>query len=221
MDAAAARLTAAAAGFLTEAAKGSSSGGNTAVPCKTEDESMEELCYHFERAASYCGLLLRVFQHTSCALSPTAVFSLEAALPAAAAAVRVLLGVFRTYSKLPQALQQQPFSRGLREGLGAALKAMMMIAGGLTRNAEQGTLQSCPGADMLLLSPDLVSCLAVMVIASMLGLVTSTYDGAGAAAMPTASSSSRPVAACSTGLPPSTHEQQQQGRQGRWQRLQQ
>jgi hypothetical protein len=87
---------------------------------------------------------------------------------------------------------------------------MLMIADGL-RSAEQGTLQSCPCARELLLSPDLVSCLAVMVIASMLGWVTSSIDCPRAVATPTASSSSGPVAASSTGLPlASTHEQRQQ-----------
>jgi hypothetical protein len=121
-----------------------------------------------------CGCLLRTFQLASCVLSPTGDFSIEAALPAAPAAVRLMHKVFQAYSKMQELTKQSSLQHGLWQlaysnisectrALETSTKVMWVLAAAL-RGDVQGTLWSCPAASQLLLSADTVSCLAITLV---------------------------------------------------------
>jgi hypothetical protein len=147
-----------------------------------------------------CGCLLRMFQLASCVLAPKGDFSIEAALPAAPAAVRLMLKAFQAHSKIQEVTQQPLLQHGLWQGAYSNLSAcitalemstrvMWMLAEALQGDVH-GMMRSCPAVSELLLSPEIVSCLAITSIMTVLGPDVSSGDGTGPAATQAASSSS-------------------------------
>jgi hypothetical protein len=210
MDAAAAQLTAAVAAATTAPSSSSGSSGSTAEFAATQQGS--ELYSLLRQADCHCVLLLRTFLLASCVLSSTGRFSLEAALPAAPAAVRLMLSVFQACSKLQQLRLQQlllPEAPGLLHpeikisnewGLSVSLTAMKALTFPLW-DGVAAMLRSCPAASELLLLPEFVSCLAIMSVVTVLGLDLTTGSSKGAARVagaPASRSSSAPGASCST-----------------------
>jgi hypothetical protein len=136
----------------------------------------------------------------SCALSSAGRFTLEAALPAAPADVRLMLSIFKACSRLKQLGLQQlllpeapsvlhsDVELSCEWGLPALLSAMKTLAFPL-KNGVAATLQSCPGACELLLVPEFVPCLAIMSVVTVLGLDTSSGGATGGAS--SSSSSTR------------------------------
>jgi hypothetical protein len=91
MDAAAAKLTHLVAKLASQMPTVSSSS-----TVGFEHLQREQVLTHCVNQADHqCGLLLQCLDLTSCVLSQTATFSLEVALPAAPAAVRLILAGFQ------------------------------------------------------------------------------------------------------------------------------
>jgi hypothetical protein len=181
MDAAAARLTAAVAALAAASsnsgsshAGGSSSGGsgssdNSSGPSSTEQVSIQQLTLDVMGENFQSSCMLKILLLASYPLSPTGIFSIQAVLPAAPAAMRMMLTVFQNYHRQPPL---QLFSHS-NNPLLEMHKFMLSFACGL-RGDVAGTLQLCPAASELLLSPELLSCLAIMLVVIVLGLDTST-----------------------------------------------
>jgi hypothetical protein len=124
MDAAAARLTAAVAALtaataITDSTNSSSSSSTAMNPHVQLDIIQQQLSYSAVQFES-CLIELQNVYMVSCTLSPTGTFKLSAALPAAPAAVRLILTTFQSYSKLQQLLQQ-PWSGRAKLGNLASL----------------------------------------------------------------------------------------------------
>jgi hypothetical protein len=198
MVAAAAKLTAAVAALQATAATTSSSTSGSAdapVSPTTEQDSIQKQTSKLEVADRQCGLLLMAFEVTSTALSPAAYFTPELAVAAAPAAMRLILTGFQACSKLQQLWQQKKAQLPLQVGkLGTILGSFIFSAGslGLTMPGAvyDGTLQSSPAGTQLLLNPDFVSCLAIMLVVTVLGMDTSMRSAAGNGAAATAAASS-------------------------------
>jgi hypothetical protein len=118
-------------------------------------------------------------------------FSLEAALPAAPAAVRLILTTIQTCSKIrqvagregsPSPLFLAADDTAIRErstqALVCAHLVMLELAEAVLMHSSKGTLLSLSGANELLLCPELMSCLAIMVLVTLLGTDTWTKKGA-------------------------------------------
>ena len=162
MDAAAARLTAAATALAD-------------TPAMQKGATRADRTADYMNAESFCKGLLQIFQLASCVLSSTGMFSVPAALPAAPAAVRITLSVFQDCKK------PLPASPG---ALRAALRATVALVAALQDDEDvpNGTLQSCPAASELLQMPEFASCLAIASVAATLGLDVSGGDAARGAA---------------------------------------
>lgn len=197
MDAAAALLTIAAAAAVTAA----SSSSRAAPKPLAKELSIVQLL----QAECCCDHLLKTLDLASRVMSPTGDFSWEAALPATAGAVRLVLTVLKTRSRLQQqqiTVTEQPgalqvcnsYSVGHHE---VALRLLLAVAG--AADCRAATTQAHSGLDDLLLSPDLLPFLATMLLVTVLGLRTSTAGGASAAALPASSGSTRHEHGSSTG----------------------
>jgi hypothetical protein len=191
MDAAAVRLTAAAAALAavssnsggsssgsssssggSSSGSSSSSGGssaNTRGSSSTEQVSTQQLTLDIEGENFHSSCLLKLFLLATFPLSGTAPFSIQAALPAAPAALRLMLTVYQNYHMRPQMQLCSQSSDPLREVHGV----MLSLACGLGCDVD-ARLQSCPEANQLLLSPELLSGLAVELMVIVLGLNTSS-----------------------------------------------
>jgi hypothetical protein len=200
MDTAGAFITAAAAAALAAAAANTSSTTATASAPQPSSNPRQPAVY-FANADSCCKSLLQVFQMASCVLCPMGFFTLPAALPAAPAAVRMILAVLQAHGRTQQ--QQQQLQQVLcarydaRQSGPSGAKAsclfieepkiMWALIGALADT--DGMLELCPTATQLLQCPEFLSCLTIMAVATTLGLVVSN-DSTAAAATPATSSSS-------------------------------
>ena len=222
MDAAAAQLTGAAAALATVTAATSGSSGcssSTAVTSSMQHDSIQKHMFRYEKADEHCGLLLKAFQLTSKALSQQACCGLEAGLPAAPAAMRLILTGLQACSKLQQLSQQKEVQVPLQFGKSAAVSSSFVSRYhclGLTMPAlmYSDALVSTPAAKQLLLLPEYMSCLALVIVATMLGIDMSSDDDASAAATPAAISSSAPGVGRRTGRHSAAAELQQQQQRG-------
>lgn len=184
MDASAAQLTAAVAALAAATAAASSSSGSSGGAAGSVITLKGSAGCLLRQADGHSALLLGAFQQASCTLSSTGHFSLEASLPAAPAAVRLILSAFRAYSGLQQlGLQQelQPIPNELphpdldvssEQGRAFPVlhRAMKVLTAHVDRDGVIDMLQSCPSASKLLLLPEFVSCLAIMAAVTVLGL---------------------------------------------------
>jgi hypothetical protein len=182
MDAAAARLTRAVAALAAATAGSSSSTGSSSTSSSnggnsskdgsssTEQVCTQQLTLDVMGENHYSSHLLKMFLLSTYPLSSISeTFSIQAALPAAPAAMRLVLAVFQNYHMPPQT---QLFSHS-KDPLLEVNRVMLALACGLGGH-EPGTLQLRPEASELLLSPELLSCLAIMLVVLVLGLDTST-----------------------------------------------
>jgi hypothetical protein len=171
MDAAAARLQDAAAASLSATTSGSSSSGgsssSTGGSCSIEQGSIPEATLYMIGETHHSSCLLKIFLLVNCPLSPSGTYSIEAVLPAVPAATRLMHSVFQTYHIRPQL---QLFSRS-NDPLPDVCSVLLALAWAIDGDVQR-TLQSCPEASKLLLLPELLSCLAVMLVATVLGLHT-------------------------------------------------
>lgn len=160
MDAAAARLTAAAAAALDAAAPattGSSSGrsASTSPAASQCDSPMEELM----STVRCCRLLLSMFQELSKVISAHDNLSIAAALPAAPAAVRLMLTVLQANSRL-QLMQQHtvqlPDDSSESCSTTSTVHSVMMMMAVMVGVNVSSTLQDCPAARELVLLPELL-----------------------------------------------------------------
>jgi hypothetical protein len=172
LDAAAARLTAAAAAFAEAAANSTTTAGADAMQHAT---IVVQCSSDFTNAESVCKSLLQIFRLASCVLSQTGKFTIPVALPAAPTAVRTALTIFRVYRS------PLPASPG---PLRAALRTIRVLAVPFLgkKDVPGSMLQSCPAASVLVQMPEFVSCLAIMAVATTLGLDVSGGDTASGAA---------------------------------------
>jgi hypothetical protein len=234
MEAAAARLTSAVAALAAAASTSTSSssdGGSTAAPATTQQDSIEEQMSLVQKADLYCGLLLQAFYWASSAVSQSlrsgTGFCIEAALPAAPAAVRLILAGFQACSRLQQLMQQQlpqeqvPLNFRSLGAVGSSFLSNhgclpVQLVSVLPAAVTSDVMRSCPAARELLMSPDLASCLALVLVVTVLGLDTRGDVGGRAAPSSATSSSSDPSLGSRTGCQlQGTEGQQQQGpRQG-------
>jgi hypothetical protein len=219
MDAAAARLTAAVAALA--AASSGSSGTSTALPSTTQRDSMQLLVSCVEKADKLCGLLLEACQLTSSVLSQQARFSFEPALAAAPAAMRLILTGFQACSKLQLLWQQNrqllpPLVCKVAAFGSSFLRRFCCIGLVLPVVVFNDSLQSSPAGRALLLSPDYVSCLAIVLAVTVLGLWldAGSDDGRAGATAPAARSSSAPGVGSSTGARRRQQQQQAGGSNG-------
>ena len=133
--------------------------------------------------------------------------SLGAALPAAPAAVRLILTTFQTCSRLlqlagredsPTPVQLLVADAGCLASCAATLGigyiSVLNLSNIVGELSTQDTLQFLPGARELLLCPELVPCLAITVLVAVLGFDTGVHGsaGSGAAASGAGASSSTP-----------------------------
>lgn len=153
--------------------------------------------------------MLKIFWFVSNLLSPADDVNIHAMLPAAPAAMRFVFKGFQCRSRVQQLRQR--LQQGQR-GDGAlfisscprmAYNAMRILA----LDGASLALRSLPGTGGLLLSPELLSCLALMLVVSALGLDTGSADGIG---RNLSTSSSSGVRSSMHPQHPSTREQQQQ-----------
>jgi hypothetical protein len=148
------------------------------------------------------------------ALLPSGDVSMRAVLPAAPAAVRFMLKGFQSCSRLQLLRQQHSGAQYLNQlqqqaGFGClfitscpslAYEAMRVVAlAGATM-----LVPPHPGAEELLLSPELVSCLAILLVVTFLGLDTSSAAG------PQSSSGNSEAGSSTSHQAPSTQQPQQQ-----------
>ena len=132
--------------------------------------------------------------HNSCSLlfPGAAGTNLEAGLPAAPAAMRLIHTAFRTCSRLQQLAGREgspapllllaadkTFQGDCRFTSRMLYWALYDIAGAMYAENVTGALQSLPGACELLLCPELVPCLAITVLVGLLGLTTRKQKAAG------------------------------------------
>jgi hypothetical protein len=184
MDAATAQLTAASAGLaeaaaaaLAKATAATGSSGNTMEASTSEQATI--LIGHltmYANAATCCEALLQVFQLAGCVLAPTGKVTLAFVVPAAPAAVRMVLGIFQALRARHQFQQQglQPRTDP-PEALQAVIVGMMTLTAACEGYDDvPSMLQSCPAASELMQMPELVSCLAIMAVATAMGVDTSS-----------------------------------------------
>jgi hypothetical protein len=210
MDAAAARLTAAvaalqAAAGATSNSSRSSNGASAAIAPATEQDSIQKQASYVMTADEQCGLLLKAFDLASSVVCPGVRFTPEIALPAAPAAMRLILTGWQACSKLQQLWQQKKEQLPLQVGSTAMfLGSFLYNSGclGLTLPAAvyAGTLGSSVAGRQLLLSPAFAPCLTILLLVTVLGLDTSSAGGSGNAATAAPNSSSVPGVVSSTAL---------------------
>jgi hypothetical protein len=193
MDAATARLTSAPAA-IAEAAAAAGSTSSTLGASATQQASM--LLQHitsYAEAERCCLCLLQTFNMASCVVptrdSPLVTTTI---VPAAPAAVRMALTILQAYDKLQQLKQQQDTGSptASSELLRAAIDAMARLIAACEGHGDMTSmLQSLPAASELMQMPEFVSCLAIMTVATTLGVNTSSDGRTSAAATPAADSS--------------------------------
>jgi hypothetical protein len=194
MDAAAARLTAALAA-LAEAEASVFSSSCTAGGSATQQASAGVLLQHiyvYSAAETCCQCLLKTFRLACYVLAPTGgVHTAPAVMPAAPAAVRMILTIFQVLRSRQQLQQQRPGPvTKSPETLEAMLSAMIILTAACEAHDDvTSMLQSCPAASELVQLPEFVSCLAIMVVATALGVDTSSDGGMYAASTLVTSSS--------------------------------
>jgi hypothetical protein len=154
------------------------------------NELMEELM----ATIRCCRLLLNMFQELGTVLSAPGNLNIAFAVPAAPAAVRLMLTVLQADSRL-QLMQQQhavevPDASSESCSTTSTVHSVMMMLAVMVGVDVSSTLQACPAARELLLLPELLSCLALMLVASVLGLDTISSDMGRRANTPAASSGS-------------------------------
>jgi hypothetical protein len=222
MDAAAARLTTAVAALAAATAAASNSSISSMAVPSTANGHIRQLSFKVMWADSSCVILLRTLD-PACALWRTGLFGDIIGLPAASAAVRLMLTVCQVQGKLQQLRQHQLLQRHAditvkwSKGMRAVSVVMLALAEGLESRGVSDTLQLYPTASELLLLPQLVSCLAIVLVSVLLGLDTSADDWLKAAVTAATSSSSTLGVGSSTGRQaPGTGvpQQQQQQRPG-------
>ena len=207
MDAAAAGLTAAVTAL--EAAVTISTSTSTALSRSTQQDSMQRLLRNLAQADTQCDRVLKIFWFVSNVLSPADDVNVHAMLPAAPAAVRFVFKGFQCRSRVQQIrqrLQQGQLGDGalfISSCPRMAYNAMRILA----LDGASLALRSLPGTGGLLLSPELLSCLALVLVVSALGLDTGSADGIG---RNLSTSSSSGVRSSMHPQHPSTREQQQQ-----------
>jgi hypothetical protein len=203
MDAAAAQLTDAAAVLAAAVA----TTGSTTVDFTTSQDIITQLRI-VQGLDGCCNVLLDTFRRAGRALSPTVQFTIAAALPAVPAAARLTLCVLKTHSMLQQqAHAAQPRGNCWVHMLHCwPLKVLLTMAEDLGRD---GMLPSLPGTDEMLLSPDLVTCLAIALLVTVVGVDTSS-GGDGTTAATTAAAGSSNGLTSRTGRQQRQHRQQQQ-----------
>jgi hypothetical protein len=187
-------LTAAEAAAVGEAAcsNGSSSSSSTRI--------VDIAVKSFAASLNHATGLLELFHQACLRMDPPTItsFSMEAALPAAPAAVRLILTTFQTHSRLQQLagrdgtpirLLAQPAWHDALVANPSPLtilhSALVGLALGIGAYCTDGhSLHLLPGARELLLCPELVPCLAITVLSAALGiqkgaLETTTAGGDG------------------------------------------
>jgi hypothetical protein len=177
MDAAEARLKAAVAALAaaTSNSGSSSSTGGKPGSSPTEQVSTQQLTLDVMGENFQSSCLLKLLLLASYPLSTTAPFSIQAALPAAPAAMRLVLTVFQNHHLRPQVSSEMQLFSQSNDPLPEVHRFMLSLACGIGVDVE-ATLRSCPEASELLSSPELLSCLAIMLVVIVLGLDTSTDD---------------------------------------------
>lgn len=214
MDAAAAWLAEAKAAVAAAAAAAptTASSTNSTAAADMLAASNLQLPYTAVEADLYCTCLLDTFESVARVLSPTERILHKDALPAAPAAVRLCLSAFQAHSALQQLDQLSSDHVPGQQRLFMVQHAVAVLLS-LAREIDgdaAAAVQSCPGAEPLLLSPELVSGMAVMSVVTVLGLDTSSQVGTGAADAPATRGSRR---GGGTGRKrPGTRGQQQQNR---------
>jgi hypothetical protein len=209
-------LTAAAAAAFGEAA--SQSNNRDSIVASSTPQLLSPAT-NLHMAVKTVGSLLRAFVDCSMLLCPPEVsFNLDALLPAAPAAVRLILTTYQTCSSFEQLtsntssplsvllLAADPaFKDECAHILGAAHYATRQLAGAVLELSTESSLQSSAAASVLLHCPELVHCMAVAVLLGVLGLDTGAQGAAssghvvrGTAGSASSSSSSRSSLASST-----------------------
>jgi hypothetical protein len=187
-------LSAAAAPLTTfgQAASRSSGGGGSSSSSSSTD--VVRVVEDFDSTLVLTSRLLSVYIR-ACRLSTPegGVLSFEVALPAAAAAIQLHCMLFTTCSSLQQLASQEDVPEAVvllshnadvQENCAAVLGEAHWAVVDLLRavnnySSMRGSLQSLPGARELLLCPELVPCLAVTVLVTVLGLDTGLQEGTG------------------------------------------
>jgi hypothetical protein len=191
-------LTAAAAAAVAfgEPARGSSSSesSSTTGSSTAAQDSADRLRDAWGLVDKLHDLYCRLCE----AMSPEAdiTFNLEAALPAAPAAVRLIVTAFRTCSRLQQLAGMEgssatvqlvaadaAFQDAFAATLGSAFLTMLDLAQTICVRSSEGTLQSLPDINELLRCAELVPCLAITVLVAVLGVDTGAHGGAGSSAV--------------------------------------
>jgi hypothetical protein len=147
---------------------------NISAPSSTEPISMQQLALNAAGQCFHSGCMLQLYMACYMAAntqSAPGTLSMKTALPAAPAAIRLALTVFQNHPMQPQ----EPLLGQSSELLYGACVLILDFAARVGGNVPR-VLQSCPEASELLLLPELVSCLATMLVVVVLGLDTST-DG--------------------------------------------
>jgi hypothetical protein len=204
MDAAAARLTAAVAALIAAASSGRDGSSSTAVSAATQQDSIQEQASRVYRADKQCGLLLGAFRMACRTVQQGEDFCEESALPAAAAAMRLVVTGFQACSQLQQLWQQKKEQLPVQVGSLAVILGSFVIKADLAGlilpvTVYSDLMESSPAGRELLLSPDFLSCLTIALVVTVLGLDISSDGGIEAAATPAASSSSAPGVESSVG----------------------
>mgnify|MGYP001807165675 CR=1 FL=1 len=175
-------LTAAAAAAFGEHASSSTSssgggGSNSLATAASESRN-------FQLALAFADRVVSIYIRGCEVLSPGD-SRLTVALPAAPAAVRLILTILQTCSKLHQLINREGspaavlllgidavFEKECTSNLGTAYWAILDLADAMQCCSPDSPLQSLPGARELLLCPELVPCLAAAVLVAVLGLDT-------------------------------------------------
>jgi hypothetical protein len=214
MDAAAAGLTAAA----TALAAAVTTSTSTALPPTIQQERMQRLLGNVVRADAQCGRVLQLFWSVSNVLSPADDVNVGAMLPAMPAAVRFVLKGLQCRSRLQRFKQWKQLGQ-LGDGLftsscpSLAFNAMRVVAS----KGVAIALRLLPGTGELLRSPEVLSCLALVLLVTVLGLDTGSANSTGGR-LSTGSSSG--VGSSMSRQHPSTREQQSQQQQQQQQQQQ-
>jgi hypothetical protein len=169
-----------------------SSSGNTSSSSSTSNSSRDaqETAENFAEALVFADSVLQVYCKSCEVLSAsTASISLEVALPAAPAAVHLILTTFQTCSRLQQlaGAESKPAPAALwatdaghqefcTETLAAAHAFLLRLAEAIKQHLTSDSLLSLPGGRQLLCCPELMQCLAAGVLVTLLGLDTGAQE---------------------------------------------
>jgi hypothetical protein len=217
MDAATARLTSSPAA-IAEAVAAAGSSSSTVGASTTQQASI--LLQHitsYGNAEKCCLCLLQTFNMASCVMptrdSPLVATTVVLAAPAA---VRMALTIFQNHDKIQQLKRQQDtgsptvsLAQGTSELLLAAIDAMTRLIAACEGHGDMTSmLQSLPAASELVQMPEFVSCLAIMAVATALGVDTSSDGRTSTAAAPAAGRSRGGGGSASRRVPSAGRQQQ-------------